>query len=113
MRSSIRSSAIVKGNITAAADWVENALAKVIPVAIGFLASLLGLGDPSKPVKETIEKAQAPVNKAIDWVIHGAVKLVKFGKKNLGKDQSRRQEAHWQGQGALRQAGVLPRRKVR
>ncbi len=60
-------------------------------MAIGFLASLLGLGDPSKPVKETIEKAQSPVNKAIDWVIHGAVKLVKaagnvvkglFGRKN-------------------------------
>ena len=84
-------SAIVKGNITAAANWVENALAKIIPLAIGFLASLLGLGDPSKTVKETIEKAQAPVNKAIDWVIHGAVKLVKaagkfikglFGSKN-------------------------------
>jgi hypothetical protein len=83
--------AIVKGNISVAATWVENALAKAIPVAIGFLASLLGLGDPSKPVKNTIEKAQSPVNKAIDWVIHGAVKLVKaagkfvkglFGKKN-------------------------------
>ena len=69
-------SAIVKGNITAAANWVENALAKIIPLAIGFLASLLGLGDPSKPVKETIEKARSPVNKAIDWVIHGAAKKV-------------------------------------
>jgi hypothetical protein len=82
--------AIVKGNIASAAALVENALAKAIPVAIGFLASLLGLGDPSKPVRETIAKAQAPVNKAIDWVIRGAVKLVKaaggavkglFGKK--------------------------------
>src|SRR4029077_14086162 len=62
-------SAIVKGNITAAAARVEDALAKAIPVAIGFLASLLGLGDPAKPVKETIEKAQSPLNKAIDWVI--------------------------------------------
>jgi hypothetical protein len=82
--------AIVKGNISGAAKMVEGALAKAIPVAIGFLASLLGLGDPSKPVRDTIEKAQSPVNAAIDWVIHGAVKLVKgaagavkglFGKK--------------------------------
>jgi hypothetical protein len=82
--------AIVKGNISVAATFVENALAKAVPVAIGFLASLLGLGDPSKPVKNTIEKAQSPVNKAIDWVIHQAVKFVKaagslvkgmFGKK--------------------------------
>ena len=29
------------------------------------------------PSSKTIEKAQAPVNKAIDWVINGAVKVVK------------------------------------
>src|SRR5688572_28467268 len=89
--------AIVKGNLKVAADFVEAALAKAVPVAIGFLAGLLGLGDPSKPVKQTIEKAQSPVNKAIDWVIHQAVKLVKaagkfikglFGKKDKeGKDE--------------------------
>ena len=76
--------AIVKGNITAAAARVEDALAKAIPAAIGFLASLLGLGDPSKPVKETIDKAQSPVNKAIDWVITKAVALVKAAGKLLG-----------------------------
>src|SRR6185503_16791428 len=66
-----------KGSIGVAATFVENALAKGIPVAIGFLASLLGLGDISETIKKTIEKAQAPVNKAIDWVINGAVKVVK------------------------------------
>lgn len=88
-------SAIAKGAVGVAAGFVENALAKAIPVAIGFLASLLGLGDPSKPVKEFIEKARAPVNKAIDWVINLAVKGVKavgklvagvFGKKDKIKD---------------------------
>ena len=39
--------AIAKGSIGVAATLVENALAKAIPVAIGFLASLLGLGDIS------------------------------------------------------------------
>jgi hypothetical protein len=86
--------AIAKGSIGVAAGLVENALAKAIPVAIGFLASLLGLGDPSKPVREFIEKARAPVNKAIDWVINLAVKGVKavgnlvkgvFGKKDKQK----------------------------
>lgn len=70
-------SAIAKGAVGVAAGFVENALAKTIPVAIGFLASLLGLGDPSKPVRAFIEKARAPVNKAIDWVINLAVKGVK------------------------------------
>lgn len=82
--------AIVKGNTAVAATFVENALAKAVPVAIGFLAGLLGLGDPSKPVKATMEKAQSPVNKAMDWVIHQAVKLVKaagkFVKGLFGKD---------------------------
>ena len=63
---------------------VENALAKAIPVAIGFLASLLGLGDISGTIKKTIEKAQAPVNKAIDWVINMAVKGVKAAGKFIG-----------------------------
>jgi hypothetical protein len=75
---------IAKGNIAVAAKFVENALAKAIPVAIGFLASLLGLGDISGTIRKTIEKAQAPVNKAIDWVINGAVKLVKTVGKFVG-----------------------------
>ncbi len=76
--------AIAKGAIGVAAGLVENALAKAIPVAIGFLAGLLGLGDPSKPVREFIEKARAPVNKAIDWVINLAVKGVKAVGRFLG-----------------------------
>jgi hypothetical protein len=76
--------AIAKGALGAAVVLVEGALAKTIPVAIGFLASLLGLGDPSKPVRETIEKARSPINKAIDWVINLAVKAVKATGKFIG-----------------------------
>jgi hypothetical protein len=89
--------AIAKGSIGVAATFVENALAKAIPVAIGFLASLLGLGDISGTIRKTIDKAQAPVNKAIDWVINKAVGLVKAagklvvgllgGKKDKDKDK--------------------------
>jgi|GEM_PF-3426622 len=70
--------AIAKGQLDTAAKWVEEALAKTIPLAIGFLASLLNLGDVGETVKKTIDKAQEPVNKAIDWAIHQAVKLTKF-----------------------------------
>jgi hypothetical protein len=88
--------AIARGATSVAATMVEGALAKAIPVAIGFLAGLLGLGDPSKPVQELMKKAQAPVNKAIDWVINFAVRAVKkvgslvgglFGKKDKDKDK--------------------------
>lgn len=86
--------AIAKGNIGVAAKWVEDALAKAIPVAIGFLASLLGLGDISGTIKQTIEKAQAPVNKAIDWVINLAVKAVKAVGKFIGGALGKRDTAH-------------------
>lgn len=69
--------AIAKGQLGNAIKWVENALAKAIPVAIGFLAALLGLGDISGTIKKIIDRAQAPVNKAIDWVIGMAAKAAK------------------------------------
>ena len=81
---------IASGAIGVAASFVENALAKAIPVAIGFLASLLGLGDISGTIRSTIQKVQAPVNSAMDWVINQAVKLVKAAGgfiKGLFKDE--------------------------
>src|SRR5829696_1766102 len=85
--------AIAKGQLSIAATFVENALAKAVPLAIGFLAGLLGIGDPSKEVSSIMEKAQAPVNKAMDWVINKAVQLVKaagklfgFGKEEKAED---------------------------
>ena len=49
---------------------------------ISFLASLLGLGGISDKIRSLIQKVQAPINKAIDFVIQGAVKGAKklFGK---------------------------------
>ena len=69
--------AIAKGAIGVAASAVENALAKALPVALGFLASLLGLDGISDKIKAVIVKIQAPINAAIDWVIQKAVMLVK------------------------------------
>ena len=69
--------AIAKGAISVASTAVENALSKALPVALGFLASLLGLDGISDKIKNIIAKIQAPINAAIDWVIHKAVALVK------------------------------------
>ena len=63
------------------ADLIEGTLAKTIPLIINFLADLLGLGGISEKIKEIIGKIQAPVNKAIDAVIGGALKI---GKKLFG-----------------------------
>ena len=76
--------AIAQGALGAAANAVENALAKAIPVVIGFLASLLGLGGISDKIRAIIDKIRAPINAAIDWVITKAVQLVKAAGKWLG-----------------------------
>ena len=75
---------IAAGSLGKAAKKVEDALAKSIPVAIGFLAGLLGLGDISETIKGIIEKIQAPVHDAVKWIITKAVDIVKAIGKLLG-----------------------------
>ncbi len=75
---------IAMGNTNVAAVKVEQSLGKSIPVVIGFLASLLGLGGISEKIKSVIKKIQSPIEKAIDWVITKAVKLIKSAGKLLG-----------------------------
>ena len=60
--------AIARGSVGAAAKKVEAALAKSIPVAIGFLASLLGLGDITATIKRFIDRIREPVEAAIRWL---------------------------------------------
>jgi hypothetical protein len=69
--------AIASGAIGGAAAAVEGALGRALPVVIGFLASLLGLGGISEKIREIIQRIQAPVNAAIDWVINQAVAIVR------------------------------------
>ena len=85
--------AIAQGAIGSAANWIENALAKAIPLVIGFLAELLGWGGISKKIKEFITKVQNVVDKAIDKAIAKVVGVVKklFGKLT-GKDKDKPDE---------------------
>src|SRR3954451_12763331 len=69
--------AIAKGNISIVAEKVESSLAKALPLAISFLASLLGLGGISEKIKSVIDKVRAPINKAVDFVVMGAMKGAK------------------------------------
>jgi hypothetical protein len=89
--------AIAKGAIGGAANMVETALARAIPVVIGFLASLLGIGGISEKIKSVIETIRKPINAAIDWVIGKAVSLVKAGGRLVaglfgGKDKDKKEE---------------------
>ncbi len=76
--------AIASGNLSAAAQYVEESLARFIPTAIGFLASLLGIGDLAPKVRKIIDKVQEPINAAIDWVLEQARKVARRIGKALG-----------------------------
>lgn len=84
---------VASGAIDKAAQAIEDSLAKAIPVAIGFLASILGLGGISEKVQSIIKKMRQPIDKAIDWVIDQGVKAYKkvsnkLKKSKLGKKVS-------------------------
>jgi hypothetical protein len=60
---------IAAGNLTAAAKAIEEALAKVIPITISFLSSLLGLGNISGKVKEIITAIRGKVDVALNKIL--------------------------------------------
>jgi hypothetical protein len=73
---------IAGGGVGAVASLIENALAKTLPIVLGFLASLLNLGGISDKIKSILKTVQKPVMSIIDSLVAGAVK---FGKKLLLK----------------------------
>jgi hypothetical protein len=70
--------AIAGGALGQAAGFIENALAKAIPVAIGFLASLLGLGGISEKIRSIIHAIQEPIHKMISKVLNVVLKPFKW-----------------------------------
>ena len=70
-------SAIARGAIGEAVDFIENTLVKALPLAIPLLASVLRLGGLPEKIKSVIETVRKPVRKAVDTVVMGAVKGAK------------------------------------
>ncbi len=94
-------SAIAMGQIAGAANWIERALGNMVPLLIGFLAQLLGLGGISKKIKEFITKIQDKVDKAIDKAI---AKVVAVVKKLLGGGKEKEEEPAANQQEAFKKA---------
>ena len=78
--------AIAGGALGEAAGYIEQSLAKGIPVAIGFLASLIGLGGLADKIKGIIQRIQEPIHAVITKVLHVVLKPFKFiaGKVKAG-----------------------------
>jgi len=69
--------AIATGGTGGVPNLIEKALAKSIPVLIGALAAILGIGGIADKVKKFFQALSKPVMKAVDWVVG---KIVKLGK---------------------------------
>ncbi|MEW2493307.1 hypothetical protein AB0942_07095 [Streptomyces nodosus] len=66
--------AIANGGSAGVPKLIETALAASIPLLIGFLASLLGIGGLANKIKQVFHKLARPVNRAIDKLVGFIVK---------------------------------------
>jgi hypothetical protein len=78
---------VVRGNVSGVVSKIENALGQMVPILIGFLASVLGIGGIGEKIREIVSALRKPVNKALDFIIKTGLKLagpVIRGLKGLG-----------------------------
>lgn len=66
---------IARGNVADAANFLEAALARAVPVAIGFLTNEVGLRGLGTRIAEMISGLRDRVNGAIDWLIDRALSV--------------------------------------
>ncbi|MCX5341838.1 hypothetical protein [Streptomyces atratus] len=84
--------AIANGGTAGVPKMVEAALAASVPLLIGFLASLLGIGSLANKVKSVFHAVAKPVNRAIDKIVgfiakKGKALWAKLRGKNKTKDE--------------------------
>lgn len=67
---------IANGVLQPAADLIEDAFDRGMPVVIGFLANLVGLGNIGEGIQEALTKVREKVDEGIDWLIEKAAAIV-------------------------------------
>ena len=67
--------AVAAGNIVPGAQMLERGLASIIPIAIGFLAKQVGLGNVPEKIVELIGRLRELIDQALDWLIEQAMRL--------------------------------------
>ena len=67
---------IARGVIARGAALVERNLARILPIAIGFLANQLGLGGLADHIRRIIERIREVVDRALSWLIDRIVRGV-------------------------------------
>ncbi|MEQ8962074.1 MAG: hypothetical protein RLP02_29805, partial [Coleofasciculus sp. C2-GNP5-27] len=94
-------SAIASGALGQAASLVESALAKALPVAIGFLASLIGVSGLARKVQDVVEGIRKRVDDAIEFVLKKAKQMAAslLRRLGIGRGEENQQNAEQQGDG--------------
>jgi phage-related protein len=65
---------IARGVITRAANLVESNLARLLPIALGFLANQVGLGDLPRHLARIVGGVRRRVDQALDWIVDRIVR---------------------------------------
>ena len=68
---------IAAGDLTTAAQKVEDTLVRILPVVLAFVAKLLNLDGLTAQIQAGLQKVQAPVNRAVDAVLDKVEKLAR------------------------------------
>jgi len=64
---------IAEGNITTAANYLENTMDRAMPIVIGFLANQVGLSGIGRRIAEIINVVRGLVDRALTWLVNRAV----------------------------------------
>ena len=106
---------IASGVLQPAADLIESAFDKAMPVVIGFLANLANLGDIAEPLQKGLAAIRTRVDMAIDWLIdkgRGVLDFLGGGGPSATPDDTKLGiEVDWEG--GRRIASPLDRRRGR
>jgi hypothetical protein len=75
---------IAEGKLADAANYVEQSMARTIPVIISFLARLIGLGNLTSTIQNILRRVHRAVDRAIDrviaWIVRQARRLIRAGR---------------------------------
>jgi phage-related protein len=84
---------IANGNITTAANYLEQTMRRAMPVVIGFLANQVGLSGIGHRVGEMIVRARQLVDEAMTWLVNKAVDTAfNLLDRLLGRNQEQPQQ---------------------
>ncbi|MFF5971222.1 hypothetical protein ACFY7C_06800 [Streptomyces sp. NPDC012769] len=89
--------AIANGGAAGVPKMIESALAASIPLLIGFLAALLGIGNLANKVRSVFQAVSRPVNRAIDKIVDFIAKKGRALWQRLKRRRDGKEEAGYPG----------------